>query len=67
MIQAANTLKGVIPSNAVTNWDIASRRSETRKFFTRSRKSRDFAEAYNAYVAQGIPKIDVEIVKKGRF
>jgi hypothetical protein len=37
------------------------------QFLARSRKSRDSAEAYLEYVAQGIPQIDAEIVKKGHF
>jgi len=37
------------------------------KFFARSRKSRDYAETYIQYVAQGIPKIDAEIAEKGHF
>jgi len=35
--------------------------------FARSRKSRDCAEAYQEYAAQGIPQIDAEIVKKAHF
>ena len=27
----------------------------------------DYAEAYDGYVARGIPQIDVEIVKKSHF
>ena len=27
----------------------------------------DYAEAYDGYAAQGIPRIDVEIVKKSPF
>ena len=37
------------------------------KFAVRSRKSRDCAEAYFTYVAQEIPKIDVEIAAKGHL
>jgi hypothetical protein len=42
------------------------------QFCARSRKSRDCAEAYKWYVAQGyvaqaIPKIDTEIAEKGHF
>ncbi len=45
------------------------------EFFARSRRSRDCAEAYREYAAQGIPQIDTdlparwqaEIVEKGRF
>jgi hypothetical protein len=36
-------------------------------FFVRSRKSRDSAEAYVEYAAQGIPQIDAEIAEKGHF
>jgi hypothetical protein len=36
-------------------------------FFVRSRKSRDSAEAYVWYAAQGIPQIDAEIAEKGHF
>jgi hypothetical protein len=31
------------------------------QFFARSRKSRNYAEAYEEYAAQGIPKLDTEI------
>ena len=27
----------------------------------------DYAEAYDGYAAQGVPRIDAEIVKKSRF
>ena len=37
------------------------------QFFARSRKSRDWAEAYIWYVAQAIPQIDAEIAKKGHL
>jgi hypothetical protein len=37
------------------------------KFFARSRKSRNCAEAYAAYAAQEIPQTDTEIAEKGRF
>jgi hypothetical protein len=37
------------------------------QFCARSRKSRDYAEAYKWYVAQAIPKIDTEIAEKGHF
>ena len=37
------------------------------QFAARSRKSRDCAEAYFTYVAQEIPKIDVEIAAKGHL
>ena len=36
-------------------------------FFISSRKSMDFAEAYDRYAAQGILPIDAEIMKKGHF
>ena len=35
--------------------------------FSRSRKSRNYAEAYKMYAAQAIPQIDAEIAKKGNF
>ena len=37
------------------------------QFFVRSRKSRDCAEAYRAYAAQEIQKIDAEIAEKGHL
>jgi len=37
------------------------------QFFARSRKSRNYAEAYKWYAAQVIPKIDAEIAEKGNF
>jgi hypothetical protein len=37
------------------------------QFAAKSRKSRDCAEAYFTYVAQEIPKIDVEIAGKGHL
>ena len=37
------------------------------RFFARSRKSRNYAEAYKSYVAQAIPQIDAEITEKGHF
>jgi hypothetical protein len=37
------------------------------QFFARSRKSRDCAEAYIWYTAQGIPLIDAEIAENGHF
>ncbi len=50
-------------------------RPEMRHFSARSRKSRDCAETYIWYVAQGIPPIDADlparwqagIAKKGHF
>ena len=48
-------------------WALAVSRSEMRHFYARSRKSRDCAETYIWYVAQGIPPIDTEIAKKGHF
>jgi len=48
-------------------WVLASFQSRNEIFFTRSRKSRDYAEAYNRYAAQEIPQIDVEIVKKSHL
>jgi len=41
--------------------------STNENFFARSRKSRDCAEAYDRYAAQGIPQIDAEIAEKGHF
>jgi hypothetical protein len=32
-----------------------------------ARKSRDFAETYSEYVAQGIPQIDTAMAGKDRF
>jgi len=37
------------------------------QFFARSRKSRNYAEAYKWYASQVIPKIDAEIAEKGNF
>jgi hypothetical protein len=37
------------------------------QFFARSRRSRDCAETYTWYVAQGIPQINAEIAEKGHF
>jgi len=37
------------------------------QFFARSRKSRNYAEAYKWYAAQVIPQIDAEIAEKGHF
>jgi len=37
------------------------------QFFVRSRKSRNYAEAYKWYAAQVIPQIDAEIAEKGHF
>ena len=37
------------------------------QFSARSRKSRDCAEAYRLYAAQGIPQIDTGIAEKGHF
>ena len=37
------------------------------QFFARSRKSRNYAEAYKWYAAQVIPQIDAEIAKNGNF
>jgi hypothetical protein len=37
------------------------------QFAARSRKSRDYAEAYFTYLAQEIPKIDVGIAAKGHL
>ena len=37
------------------------------QFFARSRKSRNYAEAYKWYAAQAIPQIDAEIAEKGHF
>jgi hypothetical protein len=37
------------------------------QFAARSRKARDYAEAYFTYVAQEIPKIDVGIAAKGHL
>ena len=37
------------------------------KFFARSRKSRNCAEAYLTYAAQEIAQTDTEIAEKGRF
>ncbi len=37
------------------------------QFFARSRKSRNYAEVYEWYTAQVIPRIDAEIAEKGHF
>jgi hypothetical protein len=37
------------------------------QFFARSRKSRNYAEAYKWYAAQVILQIDAEIAEKGHF
>jgi len=37
------------------------------QFSARSRKSRNYAEAYNLYAVQVIPQIDAEIAEKGHF
>ncbi len=42
-------------------------RTGNEQFFSRSRKSKDCAEAYLEYVAQAILQIDAEVVEKGRF
>jgi hypothetical protein len=46
----------------MNKWALAVSRSEMRHFSARSRKSRDCAETYIWYVAQG-----AEIAKKGHF
>jgi hypothetical protein len=35
------------------------------QFFARSRKSRNYTEAYEEHAAQGIPKLDTEIAASG--
>jgi hypothetical protein len=45
----------------------SSFRFRNQQFFARSRKSRDCAEAYRLYAAQGIPQIDTGIAEKGYF
>ena len=37
------------------------------QFFARSRRSRNYAEAYKWYAAQVIPQTDAEIAEKGHF
>jgi hypothetical protein len=62
----------------MNKWALAVSRSEMRYFSARSKKSRDCAETYIWYVAQGIPLIPrgigcafhragAEIAKKGHF
>jgi hypothetical protein len=51
----------------MNKWALAVSRSEMRDFSARSSESRDCAEAYIWYVAQGISLIDAEIAKKGHF
>jgi hypothetical protein len=54
-------------SLANTGWRPFDSLPGNEEFFARSRRSRDCAEAYREYAAQGIPQIDTEIVEKGRF
>ncbi|UCB48516.1 MAG: hypothetical protein JSW56_15470 [Deltaproteobacteria bacterium] len=59
----------------MNKWTLAVSRSEMRHFSARSRKSRDCAETYILYVAQGIQLIYADlparwqagIAKKGHF
>jgi hypothetical protein len=44
-----------------------SSQSRNERFFARSRKSRDYAEAYIGYVAQEIPQIDTEIAENSHL
>ncbi|MBW2021227.1 MAG: nucleotidyl transferase AbiEii/AbiGii toxin family protein, partial [Deltaproteobacteria bacterium] len=48
-------------------WALASFQSRNENFCARSRKSRDYAEAYLKYAAQVIPQIDAEIAEKGHL
>jgi hypothetical protein len=43
------------------------RRGGPERSIASAKKSRDCAETYIWYVAQGIPLIDAEIAKKGHF
>ncbi len=49
------------------NCALASVQFRDEQFSARSRKSRNYAEAYKGYAAQVIPKIDAEIAEKGHF
>ena len=48
-------------------WHQLSFQCRNEQFFARSRKSRNYAEAYKWYAAQVIPQIDAEIAEKGHF
>jgi hypothetical protein len=62
MFKHNSFLKNFAPCSIITY----SFRFENEKFFARSRKLRDCAEAYFLYVAQAILKVDAEIAKKRR-
>lgn len=48
-------------------WILSGFQFGNENFFARSRKSRNCAETYIAYVAQAIPQIDDEIALKNHF
>ena len=48
-------------------WTLASFQIRNEQFFARSKKSRNYAEAYRSYAAQVIPQINAEIAEKGHF
>ena len=63
---AESTQKLAIARRKMNKVAVVVSRSEMRHFSARSRKSRDCAETYISYVAQGIPLIDLHLAARCR-